>query len=363
MRDHSALFRAKGCEVVEYRRSSEELRGVYGQIRGFASGIANPFSVRRFAEFLDRERPAVVHIHNLNPLITPAILPEAKKRGIPVVMTVHNFRIFCPNGLFAVNNAICEDCAQQGSVWPCIKKNCLYSRLKTLGYAVRSWKNVHYLLEGVDRYLCLTPFQQRKLCEYGLPAEKCRQVPNFIDAEWLAQARQLLPGNGDYVAYMGRLSEEKGIDIILEAARRLPDIPFKLAGNGAEGFRQAAPANVEFVGYLTGKRQFEFLRHARLHLMASRCYENFPTSLLQGMSLGIPELVPAHGGMPDIIRGAGETFAPGALPETLGGLYHDSTRLQQYRQGALAQIEHYTSEAFWQQISGIYQEICGCFRS
>ena len=111
VRDHAALLSGLGHEVVFFRRSSAELKGAAGNIRGFFCGIWNPVSRKRFAEFLDREKPDIVHIHNLYPLINPCVLPEAKKRKIPVVMTLHNFRLVCPNGLFSVGNRICAECA------------------------------------------------------------------------------------------------------------------------------------------------------------------------------------------------------------------------------------------------------------
>lgn len=356
VRDHAALFLSKGCDVVEFRRSSDELHGLYGCIKGFVCGIWNPRSVWRFGRFLDAEKPDVVHIHNLYPLVNPAILPQAKKRGIPVVMTVHNFRLFCPSGLFSVDNAICEECAEKASVRPCLRKNCLHSHFKSLGYVLRHWKTVHYYQENVDRFLCLTDFQKRKLVQYGVPEEKCRILPNFIDAEWLAKARTTPAGNGGYVAYMGRLSEEKGIDIILEAARQLPQIPFRLAGNGAEAFREQAPKNVEFVGYMTGEAQFEFLRNARVQVVASRCYENFPTSLLQGMALGIPAVVPAGGPMPDIIGCAGQAFAAGMLPEVLAQLFGNEKLIRQFRSSALVRIEEFTAEKYWEKYARLLQD-------
>lgn len=356
VRDHAKLFRANGCEVVEFRRSSAELTGLYGKLKGFVSGIWNPIGVRRFAEFLDRERPAVVHVHNLYPLIHPAILPEVKKRGIRLMMTVHNFRLFCPSGLFAVDNALCEECAKFASVRPCLRKNCLHSRFKSLGYAWRHWATVHHYFENVDCFLCLTAFQKQKLCQYGVPEAKCRILPNFIDTEWLAKARETPAGNGGYVAYMGRLSEEKGIDLILEAARKLPQIPFRLAGNGAEAFRSQAPANVEFVGYVTGEAQFEFLRNARVQVVASRCYENFPTSLLQGMALGIPAVVPAGGPMPDIIGGAGQAFAAGMLPDVLAQLFGNEKLIRQFRSSALVRIEEFTAEKYWEKYARLLQD-------
>lgn len=166
--------------------------------RKFFSGIWNPVTQKYFARFLDRERPDIVHIHNLYPLINPCTLPEAKRRRIPVVMTVHNFRLLCPNGLFTIHNQICEECAIQKSILPCLKRNCLHSPLKTLGYALRTactQKN-RWFLNCVDRFLCLTEFQKRKLIFYGIPEEKCRVVPNFISPSWMDQASHVSQGQG-----------------------------------------------------------------------------------------------------------------------------------------------------------------------
>ena len=351
---HAALFREHGCDVVEFRRSSEELRGLPGMVKGFFCGITNPVSVHAFARMLDAEKPDIVHIHNLYPLINPAILPEATKRNIPVVMTVHNFRLFCPNGLFFADNKNCEYCAQHESVIACLVRNCLQSKCKTLGYVLRHIKTNHYYWENVDRFLCLTQFQRQKLVHYGTPTLKCRVLPNFIDGDWLRKARASSQGSGDYVAYMGRLSEEKGIDLILEAARELPNIPFKIAAeNSVEAFRVPVPPNVEFVGYLTGDVLFEFLRNARIHLMASRCYESFPTSLPQAMSLGIPEIVPAGGPMESIIGDSGLTFTPGCLAQTIKQLYDDKDALQRCREAALRRIEDYTPEKYWDLYSAV----------
>lgn len=344
VRDHKVLLLEAGYQVAEFRRSSTELKGKFGAIKGFLCGIWNPFSARRFAAFLEREKPDVVHIHNLYPLLNPCILPEAKKRHIPVVMTVHNFRLFCPNGLFMVHQKPCEKCAEQQSILPCLQNNCLNSRFKTIGYALRTritqWRR--WYLDGVDCFLCLTEFQREKLVAYGIPAERCVIVPNFIDVQWLERAGQTTSEPGGYVAYMGRLSEEKGIDLLLAAAKQLPEIPFKLAGNGADAYREAAPANVEFVGYLTGDAQFEFMRYAKIQIMASRCYENFPTTLLQGMALGVPALVPNHGGMPEIIQGAGEAYSFETMIPAIRALFSNSARLEEYRHGALRQIQNFS---------------------
>lgn len=356
IRDHEVILRNHENSVVFFRRSSAELHGLSGAAKGFFLGPYNPFIRKIFLKFLVTENPDIVHIHNLYPLITPSILGCVAELKIPLVMTVHNYRLFCPCGLFFQNGTICEECANTQSAWPCLRHNCLNSRFKTLGYAVRfAWERQRqYYQQYVDRFLCLTEFQRHKLIEYGINAERCRVVPNFIGEEWWRRARDVSPSNGKYVAYMGRLGKEKGIEIILEAARKLPDIPFRLAGAGAECWRSSAPSNVEFTGYLTGKAQFEFMHHARLNIMASCWYECFPTTLLQSMALGIPCLVPRLGGMPEIIRGAGIAYAPGNLAEVIEQLWNNEPLRQTYVVGAQKRIEDFSPEVGWKHLRESY---------
>ena len=356
IRDHTEILRNHGNDVVFFRRSSAELRGLTGAAKGFFLGPYNPFIRKTFQSFLTAEKPDIVHIHNLYPLISPSVLECVAAANIPLVMTVHNFRLFCPCGLFFQNGRICEECARTLSAWPCLRHNCLNSRLKTLGYAIRfAWeRRRQYYQRYVDRFLCLTEFQRQKLIDYGMNADRCRVVPNFIGEEWWRQAQTVTPADGKYVAYMGRLGEGKGIETILDAARKLPEIPFRLAGTGAELWRSSAPSNVEFVGYLTGQAQFEFMHQARLNIMASRCYESFPTNLLQSMALGVPCLVPRLGGMPEIIRGAGIAYAPGGLAAAIDQLWNHETLRRSYVSGAQKRIRDFSPEVGWQQLKESY---------
>lgn len=364
--DHAALLCEMGNEVIEYRRSSSELQCVFGAVKGFLCGLGNPMAKKVFRNKLEQNRPDVVHIHNLYPLISPAILPIAKKMNIPVVMTVHNFRLVCPNGLFAVNNHICEECAMRRCVTPCLRHRCLEGELKTLGYAMRTWiaQRKRWYLDNVDKFLCLTKFQRDKLVEYGVPSEKCTIIPNFIEQVRTDESGKKLPGSG-YVGYLGRLSEEKGIDILLAVAKLLPDIPFKIAGSGHEKYADKASHNVEFMGYLDGFDKQEFMMNAKINVMTSRCYENFPTTLLQAMASGVPSVVPQLGGMPEIIHGAGECYpfcdttedSAMRVADILRRLWYNPEQLVTYREGAKKRIRDFTSDVVGPALLNVYNEV------
>lgn len=314
-----ALFKDLGYDVVTLRPTSAEAReSLLGQVRGFFSGIYSRKGVKAMREILRKERPDVVNIHNLYPFISPAALKECRKAGAPVVMTVHNFRLICPTGLFLRQGSICEECLTKGNEWGCIRHNCEASLPKSIGYALRNyWARVRgFYKKYVDIFACINHFQKEKLIQAGFAPEKITVIPNVMTS---SVDRGPSP-KGDYVAYCGRISQEKGIDLILEAARRHPEIPFKLAGECRDSkLIENLPSNVTLCGYLSGKDLEDFYRHSRFNVMASRCYEGFPTSILEAARFGKPTIGPNHGGFPEII-GEGENaigllFSPGNLAD------------------------------------------------
>ena len=126
----AAMLRSHGHWVAMFRMTSAGSReSLWGKVRGFACGIYSPRGMRGMREALRRERPNVVNVHNLYPFISPAALFECRKAGVPVVMTVHNFRLMCPTGLFMRDGRPCELCLQRGNEWGCIRYNCEHSRL------------------------------------------------------------------------------------------------------------------------------------------------------------------------------------------------------------------------------------------
>lgn len=254
-------------------------------------------------EALEREKPDVVNVHNLYPFISPAALRECKKAGVPVVMTIHNFRLMCPTGLFMRDNRPCEFCLQRGNEWGCVRYNCEHSLLKSLGYAARNAvaRTRRHYLDCVDRFACITDFQRRKLTEAGFDPEKLVVIPNSVDVP----EREIV-SPGSYVAFSGRLSLEKGIDLIIEAARRNPEIPFRLAGAVRDkALVENLPGNVSLTGYLKGKDLENFYANARFFVMASRWYEGFPMTILEAAGYGKAMIAPDHGGFTEII-GKGE---------------------------------------------------------
>ena len=329
----NSLFQKLGHEVCQLRMTTAGSRdNLKGKIKGFAAGIHSPKGIKAMKEILEKEKPDIVNVHNLYPFISPAALRECKKAGIPVIMTVHNYRLMCPTGLFMRKNKPCELCLQKGNEWGCIKYNCEKSILKSVGYAARNAvarSRKHYL-ECVDMFACLTDFQRRKLLEAGFPKEKLTVIPNSVTKKEKSSEDE------NYVAYAGRLSEEKGINLILEVAKRNPNINFKFAGslniNDPELTNSLKELkNIQLLGHLSGEELEDFYRKASFFVMASLCYEGFPMAILEAGRYGKPFVAPNHGGFTEIIDGIGILFKPGdadSLEEAVVSLWNDKEKIK-----------------------------------
>lgn len=308
-----------GYDVCQLRMSTAGKRESFkGKIQGFISGVYCPSGVRAMADILDKEKPDLVNVHNLYPFISPAALRECKKRNIPVIMTIHNFRLICPTGLFMRNGAPCERCLTKGNEFGCIKYNCEHSIMKSLGYAARNMVSRlkrHYI-DCVDIFACITEFQRTKLIEAGYNPYKIVVIPNGLSLDTRVENTH----TGEYVGYCGRLSREKGIDLIIEVARNNPDIKFKLAGECREPeLIKDLPSNIELLGYISGDALNDFYKNARFMVMASRWYEGFPMSILESAKYSKATIGPNHGGFTEIIGSddnrIGKLFTPGDLKD------------------------------------------------
>lgn len=357
------ILKNHGHEVCFYRLTTEGMReSTTGKIKGFLSGIYSISGVKRMKEILYKEKPDVINIHNLYPFISPAALFQCKKAGIPVVMTVHNFRLICPTGLFMRNGKPCERCLDKGDEWSCIKYNCEHSVFKSTGYALRNmyarWTKAY--LKNVDTFACITEFQKNKLIEAGYEANRIKVIPNSIEIP-SSYAHTI----GNYVAYIGRLSYEKGYDLLIEVARRHPEINFKFAGAQREPDGIDIPENVEFAGYLQKKKLSKFIQNARFIVMPSRCYEGFPMAILEAACSGKPTIGPNHGGFTEIIgqgeNAIGKLFEPSNiydLEKQIAELWNNQKLNDDLGDKAFKKlIKYYDSEIIYKQWEAVFSKL------
>lgn len=362
------MLRRMGHEVTFFRMTSEGLRDTLaGNIRGFFCGMYSRQGVKGMREALLREKPDVVNVHNLYPFISPSALFECRKQGVPVVMTVHNFRLMCPTGLFMRDGLPCELCLQRGNEWSCLRHNCEQSAFRTMGFAAR---NAVARLTGayrkcVTHFACITEFQKCKLIEAGFDAERISVIPNSIELPPDRPDSSAPRNDGAYVAYLGRISHEKGYDLLCEVARRHPEIAFRFAGELREDVTIPELPNLKLMGYLNGEALEQFLEGCRFLVLPSRCYEGFPMSILEAALYGKPSIGPDHGGFTEIIgkgeEAIGYLFEPGNvddLERQVTTLWNAPDRCHELGGKAYAKLQsHYSIEVTQRQWTALLQEL------
>ena len=300
---HCKLLVDRGHRLVFFRRSSAEIpRQRLGTVRAFGSGIFNPIARRRIREVVRQERPAIAFVQNLYPLISPSILPVLRQEGVPVVMRVANFRLVCPNGLLLSRGEICSRCVGGKEYW-CILRNCEESLPKSIGYALRNAvaRRRRWYLDNVSIYISATRFVKKQITEGCVDGARVHIVSNPV----LPPSEGAINyGGGVYVGYFGRISREKGIPQLLDAARKCPDIPFRLVGSVHSGYRvpDEIPPNVQLGGPLYGDALADFIQGSRVVVSPSTCYETFGMSVAEAMLRARPVVVPNHGVFPELIQ-------------------------------------------------------------
>ena len=360
------MLRDNGHKVITYFRSSVELETMkYSKLKAFFSGFNNPKSIKEIKKLLRNEKPDIVHVHNLYPLISPAVLPVIKKMKFPIVMTVHNYRLLCPNGLFFTNGKICEKCTGVGKEFNCISNNCEGSLLKSTGYALRNYwaRTKGYYLENIDSFLCLTTFQKNKLISNGFLENKCEVIPNFFNNEINKLKENTTIGN--YVVFAGRISPEKGIPDLLNAACKLSHIPFKLAGSVRAGYLKEfdIPENVTLVGMLDTVELQKLYSNARVYLHTSVCYEGFPMVFPEAMAHKLPIIAPNMAGYSEIVvnNENGLLFEPGniiSLTETIQKLWKDPLLCNKLGNYAFEMVQkEYSLKVYYKKLVTVYQSV------
>ena len=358
----SYLLKDNGNKVVHFSRSSAELFQMrLGKILAFFSGIYSFSSRRAIRKLLFEQKPDIVHIHNLFPLISPSVLGECRKASVPVVMTVHNYRLICPNGLLMTNGRICEKCCGGREYW-CVLRNCTGSLPKSIGYAMRNYvaRKEKFYLDNVTMYACLTEFQRRRLIARGFPADRIVVIPNMVDITGVEQSEE----QGEHIGYVGRISPEKGIRTLMESAGNCGDIQFKAAGSYTRmpHLPTQAPHNFEFLGHLNKKQLGQFYNSSRMIVLPSICFEGFPSVVIEAMVRQKPVICSRIGGLPEIVDNGvtGLLFEPGNAEDLAKKIRYlwDSPDLcrkmgQVGREKALRQ---YSPEKYYESLMAVYEK-------
>ncbi|MDR1332719.1 MAG: glycosyltransferase [Tannerella sp.] len=310
----------------------------------------------RFARLLDDFRPDVVHLHNIHSYLSPVVAEVARRRGVRIVWTMHDYKLICPSYSCLRDGQPCELCftdRRQVFVHRCMKNSRAAS---LLAWMEASRWNRRRLERLTDRFISPSHFLKAKMVAAGFREEGIEVLHNFMYRPTPPPAPK-----GDYYCYAGRLSEEKGVATLLEAARRLP-YPLKIIGSGPlhDVLRRRYPqAHVEFTGQLPADVLLPVVQRARFLVMPSIWYENNPYSVIEALCMGTPVLGANTGGIPELIEAGrnGELFQPGdveGLRETVIAAFARYDTAYPFGGIAAAAQNKFGSEAFYKQLMRIY---------
>lgn len=361
------LLESHGHTVVQFVADSTSLDHMtLSQKASTFLQIPYNFQIARgLHNYVSEHKPDLAHVHNVFPMLSPAVYLALKRNHIPVVQTIHNFRFLCPNGLFYVNGSVCEACQEKG-YWAAVRNRCMHGSMATSAlYAAAiawGWRSGAFG-SCIDRFIVLNKFTAGKLIAAGVPEEQIRICGNFVsDFAEAPAAKQR------YVLYLGRLSSEKGLSTLLAAARSVPELPLKIAGTGPlevdlrRIVGEPGMNHVEIVGYVTGEAKRRLIAKALCTVVPSECYENFPLSGVESLALGTPVIASRIGGLPDLVEHGhtGLLFPPGDTGALAECLHRMSLRASDTCEMALNALvtarERFSPQRHLEQLLEIYSD-------
>jgi glycosyltransferase involved in cell wall biosynthesis len=308
------LLRSAGHEVTEYGRHNDEI-DESAPWEAALQALWSRRTTRDIEVLVQRRRPDVVHVHNAFPLVSPSVFWAAARAGIPVVQTLHNFRLICPQGLLLRDGRPCESCIGTLPL-PAIRHAC-YRGSRSQSAVVAGMTVLHQGLgtwrRKVDRYIALSEFSRGRLVAGGLPADRVVVKPNSVYAPPPAPE---LSRTG--LLFAGRLSMEKGLDTLVHAAASLPARTVRVAGSGPMAGRLAAEPAILPLGRLDRDVLGGEMAGAIALVLPSACYENSPLSVLEAFASGLPVIASRIGALAEIVEDGvtGLLFEPGS-PDAL----------------------------------------------
>lgn len=263
---------------------------------------------RKITKVLDDFNPDIVHFNNINFQLTPSVIDAVYKKGIPMVTTVHDYQMICPNHMMynIKDEKICEKCIH-GNAMHCIFGKCIHSSLiKSIlgaieGYLYRMRRNY----KKINMYICPSKFLESRLIlanpkVYKGKTKVMRNYAKIPDLKEIEKTGEIKKQN--YVLYAGRLSKEKGVEVLAKAAKLLPQVKFVVCGDGPDKkFLENIP-NIELRGFVGGNDLYKLIAEARFEIVPSVWYENCPISILEAQALGTPVVTASVGGMAELVE-------------------------------------------------------------
>jgi glycosyltransferase involved in cell wall biosynthesis len=361
----SELLRSHGHEVSRLDVDNDHIQSTLTRITASLGSFYSHHGHRLMQQAIQRHRPDIVHVHNYFPTLSPSAFYACAEAGVPVVHSLHNYRLICASAALFRDGAVCEECVSSRSTLPGIRHACYRSShigSAVVGMSMAIHGRVGTWSEKISAFIALTSFAADKLGSYRLPREKIFVKPNFtID-------RGVGDGSGSYALFVGRLSPEKGIKTLIEAdATGGLCMNVVILGDGPmrdELLRAAERPGSRLIwkGFVEPNQIFEYMRSARVLIWPSLCYEGGSMVLIEALSFGLPVIGAdlGHGASLILHQETGLLYHAGdhhALAAALAGYVQKPEDEQYMRQGARAHyLAIYTPEKNYQRLIEIYQK-------
>jgi len=367
-------LRSHGHEVVTYERSNSEMVGSspLERLRLPKKTVWAKDSYQEVLALLRQERPQLVHVHNTFVQVSPSIFAACREAGVPVVQSLHNFRLLCPSATFFRDGRICEDCRVSG-LWQSVRHAC-YRQSRCATATIAIMLTVHRMartwVDGVTTFVALSEFSRRKFIEGGFPDAKIKVKPNFVAPDPGARNEA-----GDDAVFVGRLSPEKGIKTLLRAWAQL-HVPVNLRIYGDGPLRGELEqlaydlklSRVNFLGHVDHADTQAAIKNARFLVLPSECYENFPLTIIEALSCGTPVICSRLGAMQEIVADGctGLHFTPGSpedLADKVAWAWEHPRQVKDMGKAARQDYEQkYTAESNYDSLMSIYHHAIAAFR-
>jgi len=309
------LLERMGHQVNRYEESNYRMDKM-NPVDAAVKTVWSTEAYRVMTQKLTEQKHDLVHVQNFFPIISPSIYYASRAQKVPVVQTLRNYRLLCPNALFFRDGQVCEDCMGKPIPWPGVVHSCYKESLAATG-VVATMLTVHRALrtwpEMVNVYIALTQFARQKFIEGGLPADKIVVKPNFVDPDPGKE-----PDKEDFALFVGRLSVEKGVDTLISAWQRLNGrIPLKIIGDGPlqEQVIEASQSfpSIEWLGRKPLSEVYTLMGKAKVLIFPSKWYETFGRVAVEAFAKGTPVIASQLGAIAEIVDHGrtGRHFRPG----------------------------------------------------
>ena len=319
VRNEKRLLEEHGHTVFTYYRTNKELKekGIWGKLCLPFTAVYSFRTVREVKKIIRENKIDIVHVHNTLTMVSPSVFYAAFRCHVPVVQTLHNFRMLCPAGSFFRDNVICEECVADGL--RCAVRHKCYRGSTAQTVVSAMILKIHRMLGTYRRvnFICLTEFNRKKLLNalnapsvpkrrWAVDADRVYIKPNFTFAEGLAPSSE--SGQEEYFLFAGRVEALKGIDIAIKAFEQLPEKKLYIAGTGPmmeemqAYVKEHQLTNIRFLGYLQKEEMSERFYHARAVIMTSQCYEAFAMTIAEAYSYGVPVIAGSVGNMDGMVK-------------------------------------------------------------